>query len=262
MMSNRKRILVVDDEAHIRLVVSRNLAKLGGEYEIETAGSGKEALDKIEKQKFDLVITDLRMPGIDGLALMNRIRLANPQTRLILITAYGSEQIAAKARSMNVYRYITKPFVLDELLDTVRESLSGSGIKAERDKIKLAGKNILVVEDSPTQASRLRSLLEQEGLNVTCATDGKQGLELAQKLRPDIIVLDFHMPEMNGLEVCEKLKTAADTADIPIIMFTSHDVPQTIVLSLKLGVVDYIPKDAFADAVLLQTLRQMGIVGY
>ncbi len=260
-MNECKRILVVDDEAHIRLVVSKNLTKLGGDYEIETAGSGEEALRKIEKQNFDLVITDLRMPGIDGLALMNRIRLANPRTRLILITAYGSEQVEARARSMNVYQYITKPFVLGDLLDTVRESLSGTTAPEEKDKLELKGKNILIVEDSPTQAERLRSLLEQEDLNVTCAPDGKQGLDMARRLRPDIIVLDFHMPKMNGLEVCEKLKGAPDTADIPIIMFTSHDVPQTIVLSLKLGVVDYIPKDAFADAVLLQTLRQMGMVG-
>jgi DNA-binding response OmpR family regulator len=122
-------------------------------------------------------------------------------------------------------------------------------------------RKILVVEDSPTQSLHLQTLLEQEGLEVVLAHDGRMGLELAQQLLPDLIVLDVQMPGMNGFQVCRHLKNTNTTADIPIIMFTRHDEQEAVVLGLQTGAVDYIPKDAFADAVLLETLRQMRLIG-
>jgi CheY-like chemotaxis protein len=122
-------------------------------------------------------------------------------------------------------------------------------------------KIILVVEDSTTQALHLQALLEQEGLKVELARDGRAGLQMAQQLQPDLIVLDVQMPEMNGFQVCRRLKEARETADIPVIMFTRYDEHESVMLGLQTGAVDYIPKDAFADAVLLETLRQMGFIG-
>lgn len=121
-------------------------------------------------------------------------------------------------------------------------------------------KTILIVEDSTTQALHLQALLEQEGLEVELAYDGRAGLQMAQQLQPDLIVLDVQMPEMNGFQVCQQLKEAHDTADIPVIMFTRYDEHEAVMLGLQTGVIDYIPKDAFADAVLLETLRQMGFI--
>jgi DNA-binding response OmpR family regulator len=121
-------------------------------------------------------------------------------------------------------------------------------------------KTILIVEDSTTQALHLQVLLEQEELNVVLAHDGRLGLQMAQQLRPDLVVLDVQMPEMNGFQVCQQLKKARETGDIPVIMFTRHDEHESVILGLQTGAVDYIPKDAFADAVLLETLRQMGFI--
>jgi DNA-binding response OmpR family regulator len=124
----------------------------------------------------------------------------------------------------------------------------------------LGKKKILVVEDSTTQALHLRTLLEREGLHVSWAKDGREGVREARKLHPDLIVLDIQMPEMNGFEVCQRLKSGQDTADIPIIMFTRHDDAASVMSGLEKGAIDYIPKDAFAEAVLLETLRQMGLI--
>ena len=121
-------------------------------------------------------------------------------------------------------------------------------------------KTVLLVEDNKTQALHLQTLLEREGLYVAWADGGRVGVQMAQQLLPDLIVLDIQMPEMNGFQVCQQLKDAHDTANIPIIMFTRHDDPEAVVLGLETGAVDYIPKDAFADAVLLETLRQMGLI--
>lgn len=124
-----------------------------------------------------------------------------------------------------------------------------------------AKKKILVVEDSPTQALHMQTLLEQEGLEVLLAHDGQTGLQIAQDLLPDLIVLDVQMPGLNGFQVCRQLKDMEVTTEIPIIMFTRHDDQEAVVLGLQTGAVDYIPKDAFADAVLLETLRQMRFIG-
>ncbi len=121
-------------------------------------------------------------------------------------------------------------------------------------------RTILVVEDSPTQMLHLQTLLERQGLQVLCAESGQVGLDMARHAHPDLIVLDVQIPEINGFQVCMQLKNAFDTANIPIIMLTYHDDPEAVALGLQSGAVDYIPKDAFSDAVLLETLRQMGLI--
>lgn len=121
-------------------------------------------------------------------------------------------------------------------------------------------KTVLVVEDSPTQALQLRLLLEEEGLQVVCAVDGETGLDLATRVHLDLIILDIQLPGIDGFEVCRCLKELPGVADTPVIMFTRHDTPEAIMLGLEIGAVDYIPKDVFAQAVLLETLRQMGLI--
>jgi DNA-binding response OmpR family regulator len=120
---------------------------------------------------------------------------------------------------------------------------------------------VLIVEDSPTQALHLQALLERKGLKVLLAHDGQVGLQMAQELRPDLIVLDLELPKMNGLQVCLRLKNMRETASIPVVMLTRHDDYEVAVLGAQLGAVDYIPKDAFADRALLETLRRMNLTG-
>ena len=127
-------------------------------------------------------------------------------------------------------------------------------------KTNKTGKTILIVEDSTTQALHLQALLEEAGLHVIWAPDGQAGVKMAHQALPDLVVLDVQLPDMNGFQVCQDLKSQNDTRHIPIIMFTRHDDPEAVVLGLQTGVIDYIPKDAFADAVLIETLRQMGLV--
>lgn len=121
-------------------------------------------------------------------------------------------------------------------------------------------KNILIVEDSPTQAMHLKTLLLDEGLVVFIAINGQKALEMAQDLKPDLILLDVQLPDINGFQVCQKLKANRETSKIPVIILTRHDDKEAMVLGKQIGVVEYIPKDAFADAVLLETLRQMNFI--
>lgn len=121
-------------------------------------------------------------------------------------------------------------------------------------------KTVLVVEDSPVQAFSLVHMLEKEGLNVLCAPNGMAGISMSREYLPSLIVLDVQMPEMDGLEVCKTLKSDPLTAKIPIIFLTSLASPEILAEGMEDGAIDFIPKDAFSDFVLLETLRQLSIV--
>jgi CheY-like chemotaxis protein len=121
-------------------------------------------------------------------------------------------------------------------------------------------KTVLVVEDSPVQAFSLVHMLEKEGLNVLCAPNGLAGISMAREYLPSLIVLDIQMPEMDGLEVCKTLKSDPITTKIPIIFLTSLARPELLAEGMQDGAIDFIPKDAFSDFVLLETLRQLSIV--
>ncbi len=121
-------------------------------------------------------------------------------------------------------------------------------------------KTVLIVEDNPVQALALRGWLEREGLRVLHATNGRIGVSMAQQHVPDVVVLDIEMPEMNGLEACKRLKEEPETAGIPIVMLTVREEAATVLQGLDLGAIDFIPKDVFSEIVLLETLRQLGIL--
>ena len=121
-------------------------------------------------------------------------------------------------------------------------------------------KTILVIEDSTTQALHLQMLLEGNRLNVEWADTGLKGVDMAQQLLPDLIILDLQLPDINGVQVGERLKNDDNTSSIPIILMTRYDDSEMVLEAMEIGIDDYIPKDAFADAVLVETLRQMGLI--
>jgi CheY-like chemotaxis protein len=130
-MAVAKRVLVVDDEEKVVFFLRESLEELGKGFSIGTAKSAEEALEKIEDQPYDLVISDLRMPGIDGLDLLREIREKNPDTRLILMTAYGSDDVEADARNLDIFDYITKPFHVSDLVQVARDALAGPPVSGE-----------------------------------------------------------------------------------------------------------------------------------
>jgi CheY-like chemotaxis protein len=120
---------------------------------------------------------------------------------------------------------------------------------------------ILVVEDSQTQAAQLKMVLENAGdLTVEVANSGLDGLRLAQEVSPDLIVLDVNLPDMDGFQVCRRLKRDPATTDIPVIMLTEKSSANATASGLQAGADDYIPKDIFASEHLLETLHEFGIL--
>jgi len=119
---------------------------------------------------------------------------------------------------------------------------------------------ILLVEDSRTQALRFQLELLRYGLTIEIASSGTKGLAAARATRPDAIVLDVDLPELDGYSVCRSLKADPQTADIPVVMLTHRDQAQDALAGLEIGAVDYIPKDTFAEHNLVQALHQLGVI--
>ncbi len=119
-----KRILIVEDEATGAFLMKEALAELGDDFEIGVVGSGEEALREAEQRRWDLIVTDHRMPGMTGLELIRSLRARAPDTLTILVTAYGSEEIQQAAEQLRVFRYMTKPFPLNALKQVVQDALA------------------------------------------------------------------------------------------------------------------------------------------
>jgi CheY-like chemotaxis protein len=115
------RILVVDDEESIRDLCTRVLTRAG--YTVMTASTGEDAVTTLAEASFDLLISDIRMPGISGLEVLERAKIADPHIRVVLITGFGTPQILSRGQPPGADRILTKPFSQAELLTAVRESL-------------------------------------------------------------------------------------------------------------------------------------------
>src|SRR5689334_6540212 len=101
---------------------------------------------------------------------------------------------------------------------------------------------ILVIEDEPANIQTLSTLLKERGYQINIATNGRQALEVLERIRPDLILLDIMMPEMDGFETCRRIKASPDWRDIPIIFLTAKTDTADIVRGFELGAVDYVAK--------------------
>lgn len=120
---------------------------------------------------------------------------------------------------------------------------------------------ILLVEDSTVQAERFKGLLENEGHDVYWADTGESGLAIAEIEKFNLIILDIELPGINGFEVCKQLKTNPELVNTPVLMLTTRDRADDVLQGLDLGAVDYIPKDTFAEIVLVETIKHMANEG-
>jgi DNA-binding NtrC family response regulator len=119
-----KTILVVDDEKEICTILYDNLSQEG--YRVVTAYNGKKALELARKEKPDLVLLDIKMPEMDGIEVLRRIKKIRKKIVVIMLTAYGTLETARKAMKLGAYEYITKPFDLFQLKSIVKEVLKGT----------------------------------------------------------------------------------------------------------------------------------------
>lgn len=163
-MSN-KEILVVDDDQRVLHYLQRSLETMGEGYNIIAVNSAKDVLNYVQTSKPDLVISDLRMPDVNGLELLKLIRAMHSDAKLVLMTAYGTEKVQEAAKALGVYRFITKPFRTENLVSIARSALNAD------DNIAVGADGILIIPE--------QCLLE---INEVL-------LKLRVELRPDLAIM-------------------------------------------------------------------------
>ena len=132
------RILVVDDEANIRNALAKLLSKLG--HKVESAGSAQEALQLLQPGRYRVVLTDLKMPGVDGLSLLRQIKAADNSVEVIVMTAYGAVDTAVEAMREGAYDYIEKPINQERLPILIGRVLEKQALAEDNSRLRVAVK--------------------------------------------------------------------------------------------------------------------------
>ncbi len=184
-----ERILVVDDTDDIRDIVINNILKPYAFDYIE-AGDGLEALEEIKANAPDLVLCDLQMPRMDGIGLLHKLREEKINIPVVLMTSYGSEEIAVEVFRLGVRNYVIKPFTEEDLLSAIEGALAETRLRNERDQLNenLATLNV----DLKTHVQQLEALY-------------RAGREIVSISNPDVLM-------MRILESIEQFATVEDAA--------------------------------------------------
>ena len=148
-----EKILIVDDERSMRDVLSIMLKRAG--YGVTVASDGEEAIAHIDKELFDLVITDLKMPKAGGLEVLKTVKESSPESVVLIITAYASTESAVEAMKLGAYDYLTKPFQVDEVQLIIRNAL---------EKRRLSTENILLKREMASQSSFAQIIGQSEAM--------------------------------------------------------------------------------------------------
>lgn len=133
MMGEKAQVLIIDDDPGMRSTLLDILEDAG--YEVMGYGKGSEALDWLKKNPFDVVIVDIKLPDMDGMKLLEEIRLINPESAVIMMTGYASVESAVEALKEGAYGYVTKPFNLDEIKAIIKKAIWGIRLALENKRL-------------------------------------------------------------------------------------------------------------------------------
>lgn len=172
-----RRILIIEDDDSLRRIMEYNLSEEG--YEVSVAKDGNEGLSLFSKREFDLCITDLNMPGMDGMEVLRKIKGSTPEMPVIIITAFGTIEKAVEGIKAGAYDFIAKPFGRDHLKLTVKKALEYRGLRDENVRLKaeLSDKFRFenIIGSSPRMAEVFEAVKRVVGSNSTVLLLGESG---------------------------------------------------------------------------------------
>ena len=173
----QKTILVADDDASIRSLLKQLLADEG--FAVIEASTGVEVVDKVKESSPDLVIMDVRMPELDGIEALSRVKATNPKTAVLIMTAFGSSNAAIRAMELGAFDYITKPFELDKISLTVKRVLEYQDLTQEvevlRDEISSLVQTERIVGNSPAMQEVYKTIGKVAKADATVLITGESG---------------------------------------------------------------------------------------
>ena len=236
-------VLVIDDDPAARDLMRRFLSKEG--FRPETADSGEEGL-RLARSLHPVAITlDVMMPGMDGWTVLQQLK-ADAETQnipVIMLTMVDDKNIGF---ALGATDYLTKPIDRSRLAAILGRYRCGEG-----------GCGVLLVEDDEATREMMRALLAREGWNVTEASNGRVALERMQAARPDLILLDLMMPEMDGFEFAHRLRERPEWHSVPVIVLTAKDITDADRLRLNGYVEKIVQKGAWDQTALLREIHAL-----
>ncbi len=268
-----RRVLVVDDLAEERQMIVNMLEHW--QVDAVQAGGGREAVDLLSRSRdgagkpFDLVLLDWDMPEVDGLDVARWIHDSAAKGDLprapavIMVTAFDREQLLRKAGDLKLDELLQKPITASRLLRILYGS-RGAGSprvsrrtpQAQRQRAApIAGAHVLLVEDTEDSQMVATDMLERMGLRVTVADNGLKALEVLQDTAVDIILMDVHMPVMDGLQATRLIRERRELAEVPVLAMTAAALPKDREDCAAAGMSAVITKPVDPNALLDALLR-------
>lgn len=259
-------VLVVDDNETAREILKEALESFS--FKVTLAQTGEEAIGIVAKNKknpFDLVLMDWKMPEMDGLEtseiLLKKNKIKTPT--IIMVTAFGREEIAERAKEIGIKAFLTKPVSYSLLFDTIMEvfgkevrtkrSRAEKGMKHKEALDKIKGARILLTEDNEINQQVASELFEQAGFVVEIANNGKESVEkIIESGIPskyDIVLMDLQMPVMDGYSATLEIRKHSAYNDLPIVAMTADAMVGIKEKCLSVGMMDFVTKPIDPDEV-------------
>ena len=236
-------VLVIDDDATARELISDHL-KAGG-FSVVTAAGGVEGIKLAKELQPTAITLDVMMPDLDGWSVLAALR-QNPELADIPVIMVSIVDDKRRGIALGAAGYLTKPIDRERLHRLVR-----------RFQAPTRATRVLMVEDDASQRERMLGWLERPHWIVREAANGQEALDLLREEKPDVILLDLMMPEMDGFEVVAALQGDKDWRDIPVIVITSLDLDAKDRERLNSGVQSVLVKEKFRPEDLVERIRQL-----
>jgi DNA-binding response OmpR family regulator len=231
-----RRILVIEDDKQLRRVISKSLQFEG--YDVIEAQDGLQGLEIFQTQPIDLVILDMIMPVKDGMETLMDLRVESPDLGIIAISGgdgLGSKPYLEMATAFGASCVLPKPFGRHGLIRAVQKTIESTIESKEGGNMS----TILIADDDENICHILEKFLRKEGHRVITARGGVEALEKMSE-KPDILLLDIMMPDMQGFKVLDRVKEINPSPDV--IMMTGLDEHTVGVESLRRGACEFITK--------------------
>jgi len=240
-------VLLVEDDAATAELMTHYLAE--GGYRVAHAFNGAEAVKRVREAEPFAVILDIMLPGKNGWQILQELQ-SDDTTQDIPVIILSIIDNPDLGFALGAADYLIKPVRKETLLEKLQE-LNFVKSKGRRPV------NILCIDDNEGVRELLKEILEEEGYDVISAATGKDGVAKALHYRPDLVILDLLIPDMDGFELSQALKNNAATADIPIIVLTAKDITVEERLRLVGNTESIMQKSCFSKEDLLAHIRDL-----
>jgi len=207
-MDHKASILIVDDDAGMGETLTDIMEAKG--YHAVMALGGYVAIEKVKEMNFDVILMDIRMPGMNGVETFKQIKSIQPDTAVVMMTAYAVEDLITEALHEGAYSVLYKPFDMDRMIGLI-------------DSVKEGGL-VLVVDDDRNNCETFRDILEARGYQVSIAWSGEEAIEMARENSYNMVFIDTKLPNMNGLETYLAIKKVSPQSVAVMMASYSREV--------------------------------------